>query len=111
MTGLTGADTSTVTITGITGSHILVIGNAGQLIDMDVAGANTLTIPPNGTVDFPVGTTIFIRQKGAGVTTITPGAAVVINNPDGLKTTGQYAMATIIQITDDTWTAFGSLEA
>ena len=46
------------------------------------ASANTITIPPNSTVAFPVGSTkILLVQGGAGSTTIAAGAGVTINAP------------------------------
>ena len=47
---------------------------------MDNAAANTLTVPPNSSVAFPVGTSIPIRQAGAGQTTIVAGSGVAITS-------------------------------
>jgi len=78
---------------------------------MNKATALTLTVPKNSSVAFPIGTTILIRQKGAGKVTIAPvDGDVTINNSDGLKTTNQYAVATLIKVDTNVWTAFGSLE-
>lgn len=95
-----------------TDSYTLVIGDVGKIIDMNKDTANTLTVPKNSVVAFTVGTVVFIRQKGAGQTTIAPvDGDVTINNQDGLKLTGQYAGAALVKIDTNTWTAFGSLES
>jgi len=63
-------------------TYTLVIGD--EYLDgvrMTNASANTLTIPPNSAVAFPVGTKVFITQGGAGSTTIAAGAGVTINAP------------------------------
>jgi len=43
---------------------------------MNNAAANTITIPTNATVAFPIGTIILITQLGAGATTIAAAAGV-----------------------------------
>jgi len=48
---------------------------------MNNAAANTITIPTNASVAFPIGTTILITQLGAGATTIAAGAGVTLNAP------------------------------
>jgi hypothetical protein len=91
-------------------SYVLVLSDDGKLIDMNKSSAMTLTIPKNSSVAFPIGTSIAVRQKGLGQVTISPiDGDVTINNPDGLKTTNQYAIATILKVDTNTWTAFGSL--
>jgi hypothetical protein len=64
-----------------TASGALVLLDAGRLVAMNVAGANTLTIPPFGDVALPVGTIIPVTQDGAGQTTIVAGVGVTINRP------------------------------
>ena len=80
-----GAEVATVrgAVNAQTGTtYTLVIGD--EYLDgvrMTNASANTLTIPPNSAVAFPVGTKVFITQGGAGSTTIAAGAGVTINAP------------------------------
>lgn len=45
-------------------------------VTMNNAAANTITIPTNATVAFPIGTTILITQLGAGSTTIAAAVGV-----------------------------------
>lgn len=51
-------------------AYTLVLSDAGKIIEMNNAGANTLTIPANASVAFPVNTRIDIIQYGAGLTTV-----------------------------------------
>jgi hypothetical protein len=98
----------TRTLNAQTGTtYTLVLGDAGNIVTMSNASANTLTIPPNSSVAFPVGTQIDIAQKGAGKTTIANGAGVTINNTNK-SLAAQYAGVTAVKEATDTWTLYGS---
>jgi hypothetical protein len=75
-----------------TGSYTLVLGDKDKLVEMNVAGANNLTVPPDSSVAFPTGTQILVSQYGAGQTTFVAGGG-----------------ATLIKIATDEWYLFGSL--
>ena len=92
-------------------SYTLLIGDAFKMVCMDNAAANTLTVPPNSTVAFPVGTRIDLSQDGAGQTTIAAGTGVTIRTPETLKLRKQRAKATLIKRATDTWDLEGNLEA
>lgn len=92
-------------------TYTLALSDIGRLVAMNNAAANTLTIPPNIGVPFPVNTRIDIGQLGAGQTTIVAGAGVTLLYAPGLKITGQYRGVTVQQIAADTWWVFGALEA
>jgi hypothetical protein len=90
-------------------NYVAVLTDAGKVIEMNLAGANTLTIPPNSSVAFPLQTYINCSQIGAGATTITAGAGVTIRNRLGLKLGGQYAAAGLYKRGTDEWVASGDL--
>lgn len=93
-----------------TGNTVAILTDAGAYVRMNVAGANTYTIPPNSSVAFPVKARIDGAQVGAGATTLTPGAGVTLHSYSGnLKTSGQYAMWTAIQVAADVWEISGNL--
>jgi hypothetical protein len=93
-------------------SYTTVLADDGKLITCDNGSAITLTIPPNGTVAYGIGTQLNIMQLGAGVVTITAGAGVTLrSNGSKLKTNGQYAVATCCKIATDTWVVIGNLTA
>ena len=94
-----------------TASYILVLGDAQDVVEMNVATANTLTVPPNSSVAFPVGTSITVLQTGAGQTTITAGAGVTINATPGLKLRTQWSLAVLIKRATDTWVVAGDVSA
>jgi len=94
-----------------TTNYTLVLGDAGESIEMNVASANTLTVPLNSSVAFPVGTTILLIQVGAGQTTITPTAGVTVNATPGLKLRAQWSVATLIKRGTDVWIVAGDVIA
>jgi len=110
---MTAVATAMIALNAQTGtSYTTVLTDDGKLITCDNGSAITLTIPPNGTVAYGIGTQINIMQLGAGQVTITPGAGVTIRSAGSkLKTSAQYAVATCVKIASDTWVAVGNLTA
>ena len=95
-----------------TASYTLVLSDAGKAVQMAVASANNLTVPPNSSVAFPVGTQILVIQQGAGQTTIVAGAGVTLYSKDSnLKLSAQWCAATLIKANTDTWVIAGDLSA
>jgi len=93
-------------------AYTLVLSDSAKNVEMNNASANTLTVPPNSSVAFPVGTSILVTQTGAGQTTVAAGAGVTINsNGAKLKLSGQWAQATLLKRATDTWVISGNLSA
>lgn len=90
-----------------TASYTLVLADANKLVRMNVASANDLTIPPNSSVAFGIGTVIYVEQMGAGTTTIVAGSGVTIN-PTAKKTPYQYGVVTLVQVAADVWNVIGA---
>ena len=105
--------TAMIAINAQTGTtYTTVLTDDGKLITADNAASIALTIPPNSSVAYGIGTQINVMQLGAGTVTITAGAGVTLRS-DGskLKTNAQYAVATCCKIATDTWVVVGSLKA
>jgi len=102
---------TTVTLVNTqTNSYTLALTDCSKLVYVNNASANTLTIPPNSSVAFPIGTRIVTGQYGAGQTTLTPGAGVTIRSAGAkLKLNVQYSIAHLIKIGTDEWQAYGDL--
>lgn len=107
-----------LTIRTATGSTTLVLADESNMVRMNSASANTLTVPPNSSVAFEEGTQIVISQAGAGQTQVVAGSGVTVNSSGGkMKLTGQYSGATLIKVTpppgdaanNNYWTLFGDL--
>lgn len=73
-------------------STTLAITDAGKVLEMNRAGANTVTFPNHSSVAIPVNSSGLIRQMGAGQTTIVPGPGVTIRTPATLRIRAQYGM-------------------
>ena len=93
-------------------TYTLALTDDGKVVEMNNASANTLTVPPNSSVAFPVGSQILVLQTGAGQTTVAAGAGVTINSKDGnLKLSARWCAATLIKRATDVWVAIGDLSA
>jgi hypothetical protein len=92
-------------------SYTLVLADKDKLVEISNASANTLTVPLNSSVAFPVGTQITVLQTGSGQTTITATGGVTINATPGLKLRAQWSSVTLIKRATDTWVALGDLQA
>jgi hypothetical protein len=115
---LTAAQQNTLAVSNIalnaqTGTtYTLVLGDDGDLVTCDNASSIALTVPPNSSVAFGIGTQVNIMQLGAGQVTITAGSGVTLRSEGSkLKTKGQYAVATCCKIATDTWVVVGNLSA
>lgn len=93
-------------------TYTLALTDAGGLVDLNNASSITLTVPPNSSVAFEVGTRINLLQSGAGQVTIAAGSGVTINSKGAaLKITGQWSAATLIQRSANTWVLVGDIAA
>jgi hypothetical protein len=105
-TVLINAQTGAYTITNIASGS-----DAGKLITVNSASAVTVSIPTDATAnsDFPIGTQILVMQLGAGQVTaaaVTPGTTSV-NSKNGTKTSGQYAVISLIKVAANSWVVGG----
>lgn len=107
----TGNVISHIVTTTQTGSYTLALTDDGTIVQMNVAGANNLTVPLNSSVAFPIGTQIIIQQQGAGQTTIVAAGGVTLNATPGLKLRAQNSGAVCIKYSTDAWFVFGDLSA
>lgn len=104
-----GPAPATVATNTKTANYTLTITDVNSAVDMNVAGANTLTVPPNSTVPFPIGAVVTVCQYGAGQTTITPGAGVTLRSSSALTTRAQYSTVSLRQRALNEWVVAGDL--
>lgn len=74
-----------------------------KLIQMNVVSANTLTIPNDITLDFPIGTKIFVTQIGIGVTTIVGGLGVIIDSQSNSLDLIKYGIFQLVKVSANNW--------
>jgi hypothetical protein len=94
-----------------TSAYTPVLTDRDKLIEINSGSAVTLTIPANGDVAYPVGTSFDILQTGAGQVTIAGGNNVTVNATPGLKLRTQWSSATIFKRAENTWVVYGDLSA
>ena len=97
---------TTYTVTDIAGGS-----DAGKLITASNASPITISIPTDATANanFPIGTQILVMQLGLGqvtVAAVTPGTTAV-NSKNGTKTSGQYAVISLIKVAANSWVVGG----
>lgn len=93
-----------------TADYQLILSDGGTLLETDVAIANTITIPADATVNFPIGTEIAVVQYGAGQTSFLPAVGVTINSAGGLLSlASQFSAATLIKRAANEWYLIGDL--
>lgn len=88
-------------------TYTLVMADQSKAVECSNAAAITVTVPPNSSVAFPVGTVIEIAQCGAGKVTLAPGSGVTLDKRIGLKTAGQWATLTLRKRGSDSWIVGG----
>lgn len=89
-----------------TDDYTLVAADNGQVVEMNKATANTLTVPSGV---FTAGQQVLVTQYGAGQTTIA-GSGVTLRSDGGkLKINTQYSSATILFISATEAYVFGNL--
>ena len=107
---LTWQDDLYVTKNTQTTNYVLDLTDDNKLVEMNLATANTLTIPTNTVVAFPIGTQILIAQYGAGQTTVTAAVGVTLRSSGGkTKIAAQYGLATLIKRDTNEWYLAGDI--
>jgi hypothetical protein len=94
-------------------AYVLVAGDASKQVEMVSSSANTVAIPTDASVAFPIGTTILIASLGTGQTTIIasdPGTTTISATP-GYKLRTRYSVATLVKRAANTWLLSGDLVA
>lgn len=101
---------STVVRNNYTDDRVLSLADLGGFVDMQVADANSVTVPPQTDVAWPADAEIIITQLGAGLTSILSGAGVAIYTYDSRNDlAGQYASCTLTRLAEDSWLLVGNL--
>lgn len=103
--GTAGNELAINTQTGT--SYTLVLSDQNKIVEMNNASANTVTVPLDSSVLFPVGAQINILQVGSGQTSIAAASGVTINYTPGLKLRTQWSTATLIKRAANTWLLAG----
>jgi len=107
---ITVASTST-TLNNQTGTtYQIVLVDSGKMVTCTNAAAITVTIPPNATTAFPIGTSIGFFQGGAGQITLSGAVPPTLKSADNAYTTTKlYSACGITKIDTDVWMVYGDV--
>ena len=95
-----------------TADYTLVLTDAGKVIEINSGSSENVTIPPNSSVAFPVGTQIVIVRLGAGAVVIVEGSGVTTRSDgDKAKIKSQYSSCVLIKHETDEWYILGNLDS
>ena len=109
-TGMIRAEQQINAQTGTT--YTFVLADHGKLVTSSNGSAQTLTVPPNSSVAYPIGADITLTQLGSGQVTIAAGSGVTLYAADSeLKTRVQYSTAVLTKVASDSWLVAGDLTA
>lgn len=93
-------------------AYQLVAADNGKHIYSLNSAAQTITVPPNGTVGFPLGTTVTIVNNGASAITVAQGSGVTLcqagTTSTGNRTLAVRGVATLIKVETNIWFVSGT---
>jgi hypothetical protein len=94
-------------------TYTAVLADAGKIITTSNASTIVVTIPPNASVAYAIGSQITVISIGVGLTNFAIGAGVTINStgatPAAPIITARYNSATAIKTATDTWVVIGAI--
>jgi hypothetical protein len=91
-------------------TYTLALSDAGSAVEFTSASAVTVTVPPDSSVAFPVGTVIELLQYGTGTLTIAAGAGVTIRSANNLLSARtQYSVLSLRKRAANEWVLAGDL--
>lgn len=91
-------------------AYTLALTDAFKVVEYNSASAGNITVPPNSTVAFPIGTMLYVVQKGAGKPTLVQGAGVTLQFASSLTTRAQYSILSLYKSATDTWVVGGDAQ-
>ena len=95
-----------------TADYTLVLTDAGKVIEINSGSSENVTIPPNSSVAFPIGTQIVVVRLGAGAVVIVEGSGVTTRSDgDKAKIKSQYSSCVLIKHETNEWYILGNLDS
>ncbi len=92
------------------GSYVLSPADIGTVVEVNSAGAATVTVPPSSQTPFPLGAVIWVAAFGVGVVTIVAGGGVtIVSAGNKVNISAQYAEVKLRQRSLNNWVLTGSL--
>jgi hypothetical protein len=96
------------TINTVSTNYTLQLSDISGIVEVDTAA--TITVPEEGTTNFPIGTSIDIVNLSIGEVLISQDPGVLISSKDDAsKITSQYSAATIYKRAANEWVLIGDI--
>lgn len=83
-----------------TADYTLALGDKGKVVLMNKSTAATLTVPPESSVAFPIGSLIYVYNAATNNVTVAAGAGVTVRNAG---TIAQYGQKLLRKRAADEW--------
>lgn len=91
-------------------TYTLALADTGTVVEVTSSSSVTVTVPPNSSVAFPVGTVVELLQYGTGTLTIAAGAGVTIRSANNLLSARtQYSVLALRKRATNEWVLAGDL--
>ena len=95
-------------------TYTFVLADRGKILrigdEANNNSAQTITIPTNAAVAYPVGTQIQVVQMGSGLVTMATAGTPTLRYSPGLYLRAQYSSVTCLKIATDEWLLVGDLD-
>ena len=88
-------------------AYTFVLSDADNVVELTSASSVTLTVPPNSSVAFPIGSSLEATRMGTGSVTIVAGSGVTIRTPGTLVFRTQYSTVMLRKRATDEWVLAG----
>jgi hypothetical protein len=93
----------------VSGNKTLALTDTNNFLN--ITTASIITIPTDNSVNFSLGTIIYLNQSGIGDVLITPQQGVILqSNQNFKKLFGQFSQAYLIKLSANTWQLSGKLK-
>lgn len=92
-----------------TSNYTVTASDANGYVRMNLATANTVTIPTDAVLNFPIGTSLTIRQVGVGATTVSAAGVTINNIGTSLQLRKQNSTIQLFKVGANEWDLFGDI--
>lgn len=92
-----------------TADYTLALADANTAVEANSTSGVTITVPPNSSVAFPVGTVLEIARLNTGSVTVAAGAGVTLRTASSLSLRSQYSVASLRKRATNEWLVTGDL--
>jgi hypothetical protein len=95
-------------------TYTFVLADRGKILrvgdEANNNSAQTITIPTNAAVAYPIGTQVQVVQMGSGLVTMATAGTPTLRYSPGLYLRAQYSSVTCLKIATDEWLLVGDLD-